>query len=238
MSIQPEPYPRLVCGVGRPLPELSADRTGRFTFSARKLPKYHYQKWFPIGKIRAFLADRMRKIPESQIPALAQHLVNLSRYYQFDPAFILSVIEVESSFRHRAVSPAGAVGLMQLMPTTASLLLQDGRLPFRGSFLAQLRGSRVRDKQGRLALSHRWLMDPFVNLTLGIAYLASLRARYRGQPRFFLMTAYNQGPAKVEQLVSQNHLNWVKRNAYVDAVSRKLGELKRRVRESQFARRL
>lgn len=209
-------------------PDLSADLTGHFNFNPRRLPAYHYRNWFPIREIRSFLKDRMRDLSPSQVRALAQHLVNLSRYYQFDPAFILSVMGVESSFNHRAVSPVGAVGLMQLMPATASLVLCDSRLPFRRSLLQRLRDSRFRNKEGRLVLSRRWLMDPFVNLTLGVAYLASLRERFQGRPLFYLMTAYNVGPARLAELVSQKHLKWVRCNPYVDAIRRNIFELKRK----------
>jgi soluble lytic murein transglycosylase-like protein len=49
--------------------------------------------------------------------------------HQVDPAFIKSIIHVESSFQLDVVSPKGAIGLMQLMPSTAQELGYDPNNP-------------------------------------------------------------------------------------------------------------
>lgn len=46
-------------------------------------------------------------------------IVQAASKYQLEPAFIHAVITAESSYRRKAISSAGAKGLMQLMPVTA-----------------------------------------------------------------------------------------------------------------------
>jgi len=52
-------------------------------------------------------------------------IAEASQRYSIDAALVKAIIRAESNFNHRAVSPVGARGLMQLMPSTAATLHVD-----------------------------------------------------------------------------------------------------------------
>jgi Transglycosylase SLT domain/Domain of unknown function (DUF4124) len=81
---------------------------------------------------------------------LHQTIVSASRRYRVDPNLVKAVIKVESDYDPSAVSVAGAMGLMQLMPATASTL--DVENPF----------------------------NPIENITGGVKHLSSLLSRFNG----------------------------------------------------------
>jgi|SRR3989344_3812993 len=106
-------------------------------------------------------------------PVIYKEIVNkYSGEYKFDPLWVMSIIRVESSFARSAQSPRGAVGLMQLLPTTARELAADIGLK---NF-----------KEGDLR-------DPDMNLRLGFHYLAKLRRQFPDDETSVL-AAYNAGP--------------------------------------------
>jgi soluble lytic murein transglycosylase len=99
-----------------------------------------------------------------------------------DPAVVLGLIRQESSFDSMTVSPAGARGLMQLMPGTAATL-------------ARQIGTTVTP----VAL----VFDPRENMRLGTEYLRELLGRYGGALPLAL-AAYNAGPGRVDQWLTEN----------------------------------
>lgn len=90
-----------------------------------------------------------------------------------DPMIVAGLIRQESTFLSDAVSRAGAVGLMQVMPRTGRLLARRERVPY----------SRSR------------LFQPEYNLRLGITHLADLIRNYGSLEK--ALAAYNAGPHRV-----------------------------------------
>jgi soluble lytic murein transglycosylase len=99
-------------------------------------------------------------------------------------ALVLATIRQESAFEADAVSPAGARGLMQLMPLTARAVAE------------QL-------GQGKRHTPQRLTAEPLYNMTLGQAYLAGLLADY-GNASIIALAAYNAGPGRVAQWIREH----------------------------------
>ncbi|MFA5120416.1 lytic transglycosylase domain-containing protein [Zavarzinia sp.] len=99
-----------------------------------------------------------------------------------EPALALALTRQESEFRPDAVSPAGARGLMQLMPATAKLVAKKIGLGF---------------DQRKLT------SDPRYNMTLGVAHLDELLDDFAGSYAM-VAGAYNAGGNRIDQWVDRN----------------------------------
>ncbi|MEO1337703.1 MAG: transglycosylase SLT domain-containing protein, partial [Myxococcota bacterium] len=64
------------------------------------------------------LRERARRWAPSQIDSIGALVFERAAALDLDPELVVAVMAVESDFRVRARSRAGAVGLMQIMPTT------------------------------------------------------------------------------------------------------------------------
>ncbi len=179
---------------------LEADPVADFSFALQYAPSGSRYRRITAQRLARVFENHLEPKPSvGEARALAEHLLELCRKHRFDPAFILSLVQVESSFRSHVVSPAGAVGLMQLMPATARVVARRYRLPWRGI---------------------EALREPRVNLAYGMAYLGELRDRYADLPPYFHIAAYNLGPSKLDQLRSRKGFKPVKTQAYYERIKR------------------
>ncbi|WP_181015859.1 MULTISPECIES: transglycosylase SLT domain-containing protein [Glaesserella] len=89
--------------------------------------------------------------------------------------FAMAIARQESAWNFQARSHANALGLMQMLPSTASQTAKNSQLVY----------SAERD-----------LLDPFKNIMLGTAHLAELNEKYPNN-RILIAAAYNAGPHRV-----------------------------------------
>lgn len=106
-----------------------------------------------------------------------QHLRAAATHHGVDYELLQAVIATESGFDARAVSPRGAVGLMQLMPATASRFGVAG--------------------DARRSVEQK-LTDPATNLAAGTRYLRYLMDLFEGRLDLAL-AAYNAGEGAVQR---------------------------------------
>ncbi len=105
----------------------------------------------------------------------AYPIIQIAAQNEVELPLLLALIRQESEFETDAISPAGARGLMQLMPYTARRAAKSLRLRY---------------------ARRRLTSDPGYNVKLGIAYLASLLEQYGGS-YVLSLAAYNAGPNNV-----------------------------------------
>jgi soluble lytic murein transglycosylase len=99
-----------------------------------------------------------------------------ARNYGLEPALLAAVIYQESRFRSDARSSSGAIGLMQLLPTTA-------------------KGIAIRTGGARFRLDD--LYDPEINVRYGSWYLRHLLQKYDDEET--ALAAYNAGQDNVDR---------------------------------------
>ena len=140
-------------------------------------------------------------------------VIGHARNYRIDPALLAAVIDVESKFRANAKSSSGAIGLMQLLPSTAhGIAVHTG-------------GSRFETQD---------LYDPEINVRYGSWYLRHLLDKYDDDERTAL-AAYNAGQYNVDRWrASGSGIRFSETRAYVARVE-DLKQIYRDVWGSQLA---
>jgi len=110
-------------------------------------------------------------------PVLFDDIIDYHSEDKLDPYLALAVIRRESRFDPMAVSSVGALGLMQLMPATASQMADVRTIP------------------------DNWMFEPGYNIKLGCKYLRWLYARLHKDE--VAIAAYNAGPTAAKRWVKQ-----------------------------------
>lgn len=128
------------------------------------------------AKILAVIVKRNPNATIREFAGFPALLVEESQKRGLDYRYVMAIIEKESEWNPRAVSPVGAIGLMQVMPATALLVVKntgmEGFEPARGKELGSL-------------------ADPAWNVRIGLAHLKGLIDSYGLGPEH--LRAYNRG---------------------------------------------
>ncbi len=103
-----------------------------------------------------------------------------SARHGLDPAWVAAEIRAESTFDPRARSPANAMGLMQVLPSTGAAVARRLGLPWAGAAS---------------------LYDPATNIRIGTAYLREMKDKYTLP--YVAIAAYNAGPTPTARWQTQ-----------------------------------
>lgn len=159
---------------------LHSDRGLELPRNVRRIARVEPQArgWvYETLRVYSVLKSHYRRLPDFSAWRVAKAITGESRRHDIDPMLILAVIKVESRFRVNAVSPKGAVGLMQILPFVARSLAEEV-------------GLSTEEVDAGLA-------DPVVNLRLGTHYLMELKENF-GDLKLALI-AYNRGPSEIRR---------------------------------------
>jgi len=121
---------------------------------------------YAVGDLRLWFEDP-QGVPDTPFGDL---IYETSRRHQVNPTVVAAMVRAESAFDPWAVSPKGAMGLLQLMPATAK----------------------------RFGLTDRQFFEPAENLDAGVRYLRWLGERFDGNLALVL-AGYNAGEAMVQR---------------------------------------
>jgi len=179
----------MVCGNALASPSSMTSASTRLEH-ARELLGRRYKKTIRTAEHATNVAHFVRHITEESLskrwkrkaPRIARTIMQESKRYGFDPIFLVSVIQTESSFSPTARGSAGEIGLMQLRPETGKWIANEFDIRWRGK---------------------KTLYDPVQNIRIGAAYLSLLREKFGKDGRLYI-PAYNMGATAVRDAVSQH----------------------------------
>ncbi|PMR73866.1 transglycosylase SLT domain-containing protein [Billgrantia endophytica] len=145
---------------------------------ARALADYAQRRGWHARLVQTTITGQMWDALDWRFPeAYREHFMRWGNNTGVDPYLLMGIARRESAYNPVALSPAGARGLMQIMPGTATLLSRQLGISDPGP---------------------HGVLDPELNIRLGSTYIRDMTARYRGN-RLAAAAAYNAGPGRVDR---------------------------------------
>ena len=134
------------------------------------------KRWSRIKVVRKAIQDTSSKVPPIlELTSIASAIIDYSDEYDVPTSLILGVAKTESNFQRKAISKAGAMGLMQVMQDTA------------------------KEISGDVGNRHYSLYNVRNNIQFGTYYLRKMLDTFDGDDQFAIR-AYNAGPTYVEKV--------------------------------------
>ena len=152
----------------------------------RSLNKSQKSEFFYKKNLKHRIAQHISRyktgLGVNYINNLSELIVHEGKKYGYDPLLLTAVIITESSFNNRARSNRGALGLMQIRPSTGKELATEVSVQWQGK---------------------RSLYDPKVNIALGAYYLNKLFLHFGDLG--LALEAYNHGPSRLKGYLKKGH---------------------------------
>lgn len=131
-------------------------------------------------KIVRYLKNTKARTSENNLRVIADTVYEEAQDYDIDYRLVLAVMKVESNFNHNAISPKGALGLLQIKPSLAKHVSRDAGVTIKGASC---------------------LHEPKKNIKIGVNHLSWLMDRFENVKS--ALHAYNVGPARVKRASSE-----------------------------------
>lgn len=155
-------------------------------------------------------------------------VLHIAQKHQVDPIWVLSVMWTESHFKFKALSHAGARGLMQIMPATKKHIYymhsHRGRklvVESKGFNVNKYFPYKVPKSKEKLHIAK------LINIELGVIYLKSL-LKYFNKNHRYATVAYNMGPGWTRHRL-KNNLPVGNKNEYLDKVTRAYKQIVKKI---------